>query len=207
MVWVVGAVALIVTGSWVTRTARAVRRARAVPVPDLESYVVHASAVGTVVRVVGLLVFFGLYMLGPQPTTPEPTALQVLCTVITAPIVITMLIIYDCRWPQPTGSIRTAGLRARSLHDTAPLAESVVAAASLIALGLVTMLTRSQNAGGRALPVYWACGAPGSSSGLSGGRPSVEPWSASTPDQTPLSVDPPPAERSERSRLPTSTAP
>ncbi|MEJ7648429.1 MAG: hypothetical protein WKF57_05160 [Nakamurella sp.] len=121
-----------------TVTVAAARTSRHTPTAEFPAYLAHGRAVGTVARVVGviltLVIVFTALVVDTPALSPMPTPSSSLASLFAAPLVILVLVFGDRRWPAPTGAVRTASLAARRLRDTVPTAELALAAIATVAL-------------------------------------------------------------------------
>ncbi|WP_353650612.1 hypothetical protein ABLG96_06775 [Nakamurella sp. A5-74] len=142
MAWILGSFALLVTGWWITVTVLAARRALRTPQAELPAYLAHAEGIGTVARVVGVVLTLVVLLASPADSPTRSTSSSV-AALIAAPIVIAVLVLGDRRWPAPTGTVRTASLATRRVRDAVPAAELVVTITATMILWVTPTLSGS----------------------------------------------------------------
>lgn len=114
----------------------------AYPQTELPAYLAHAEGIGTVARVVGVVLTMVVLLASPADSPTRSTSSSV-AALIAAPIVIAVLVLGDRRWPAPTGTVRTASVATRRVRDAVPAAELVVAIAATMIRWVTSTLSGS----------------------------------------------------------------
>lgn len=130
-VWVLLGLCGVLLAWWIWRTVAAMRMIARRPAVSVEALNLHDASVGSVARALALISYL-IISLVPSIWWPYWSQDGAWPLGMTGVVTAVGLIVMELRWPAPGGTVRSAGLRPRSVRDILPRAGTTIAGLGLL---------------------------------------------------------------------------